>query len=742
MSAVAGTLTDPAIATIGDVDTACVTLQCASGRIGVITNSRRATLGYDQRVEVHGSTGTLRTENQPRSTFVQEGAAVPSGRRRSSSSPIATPSRTSPSGRASSSCSTVGTRRTPDPTTATAPSCSPRPPTGRSAKAAASRWPRSSGRSGDALTAAVAATAAADQLVERGGREGRQARLALDAEGEAHDPAIVGIRDVARRARPVRPGRRARRRCGGAAADAGNLADRRITVMAADRRAAAGAVPASARPRWPASRYHRRNRRSASRNREQLGVVRRRSASCHLTYRVTILDGHADSRPSRRIPHLRWPLLAAVHRASAPAARPGCSIHLIGLFTNLFLFHRWGWALPPFDELDRRRGGRRRRRRRSARVACWPDGPRSSAVTASPRRWRPYSSEQSRIAPRTAVAKPLSAAIAIGTGGPFGAEGPIIVTGGALGSLLGQALHVSAERAQDPARRAARRRGWRRPSAPRWRPWCSPSSCCCSSSRPAPSSRSSSRRASPPRVHAARSARGRSSTCRRTTSPACRSCPWFALVGVGCGLLATVIAEGCSPSKRATGGCPCREHWHPVIGAVVWASLGVVRAPGARRRLRRHRRRPRRTARRRHAGRAGRRQARDLVARARHRAPPAARWHRSCSSARALGGLVGAADPRSSTPACRPGAFALVAMAATFGAATRAPFAAIVFVFELTRDYNAILPLMVRHGARRDRSPARCCQHSLMTEKLARRGITRAQRVPARRVRPRHASAT
>src|SRR6476469_4688923 len=50
---------------------------------------------------------------------------------------------------------------------------------------------------------------------------------------------------------------------------------------------------------------------------------------------------------------------------------------------------------------------------------------------------------QSRIAPRAALAKPLSAALAIGTGGPFGAEGPIIVTGGALGSLLGQVLHVS-----------------------------------------------------------------------------------------------------------------------------------------------------------------------------------------------------------------------------------------------------------------------------------------------------------
>jgi H+/Cl- antiporter ClcA len=53
----------------------------------------------------------------------------------------------------------------------------------------------------------------------------------------------------------------------------------------------------------------------------------------------------------------------------------------------------------------------------------------------------------SRVAPRLAVLKPLSAAIAIGSGGPFGAEGPIIMTGGALGSLIAQFFHLtSAER--------------------------------------------------------------------------------------------------------------------------------------------------------------------------------------------------------------------------------------------------------------------------------------------------------
>lgn len=51
---------------------------------------------------------------------------------------------------------------------------------------------------------------------------------------------------------------------------------------------------------------------------------------------------------------------------------------------------------------------------------------------------------KSRIAPKVAILKPISAAIAIGTGGPFGAEGPIIQTGGAFGSLIGQLLHTTA----------------------------------------------------------------------------------------------------------------------------------------------------------------------------------------------------------------------------------------------------------------------------------------------------------
>ncbi|WP_213309241.1 chloride channel protein [Paraburkholderia sacchari] len=50
---------------------------------------------------------------------------------------------------------------------------------------------------------------------------------------------------------------------------------------------------------------------------------------------------------------------------------------------------------------------------------------------------------KSKMSPKVAVLKPLASAIAIGSGGPFGAEGPIIMTGGAIGSLIAQFFHLS-----------------------------------------------------------------------------------------------------------------------------------------------------------------------------------------------------------------------------------------------------------------------------------------------------------
>src|SRR5437016_8345648 len=49
----------------------------------------------------------------------------------------------------------------------------------------------------------------------------------------------------------------------------------------------------------------------------------------------------------------------------------------------------------------------------------------------------------SRVEPKVALLKPISAALSIGSGGPFGAEGPIIMTGGAVGSLIAQFFHLT-----------------------------------------------------------------------------------------------------------------------------------------------------------------------------------------------------------------------------------------------------------------------------------------------------------
>src|SRR3984885_3579905 len=63
VSAATSCLVDPAIGAAGDVDTAVATLRTASGRLCQITNSRRASYGYDQRIEAHGSSGLLRAGN-------------------------------------------------------------------------------------------------------------------------------------------------------------------------------------------------------------------------------------------------------------------------------------------------------------------------------------------------------------------------------------------------------------------------------------------------------------------------------------------------------------------------------------------------------------------------------------------------------------------------------------------------------------------------------------------------------
>src|SRR3954470_16282840 len=124
-------------------------------------------------------------------------------------------------------------------------------------------------------------------------------------------------------------------------------------------------------------------------------------------------------------------------------------LRLIGLFTNLFFFQRWSTvaASPATHTLGA-----------IAAVLVPVVGCLIIGILAR------YGSEKirghgipealeaillkgSRIEPRVAVLKPISSAISIGSGGPFGAEGPIIMTGGAFGSMVAQLFRLtSAER--------------------------------------------------------------------------------------------------------------------------------------------------------------------------------------------------------------------------------------------------------------------------------------------------------
>ncbi|MEL0023001.1 MAG: inositol 2-dehydrogenase [Alphaproteobacteria bacterium] len=75
VQAISSVLTDPAIEPTGDFDTASVIMRMASGKQVTITNSRRASYGYDQRIEVHGSLGMVSAENQ-RPTSIEVATAA------------------------------------------------------------------------------------------------------------------------------------------------------------------------------------------------------------------------------------------------------------------------------------------------------------------------------------------------------------------------------------------------------------------------------------------------------------------------------------------------------------------------------------------------------------------------------------------------------------------------------------------------------------------------------------------
>ena len=75
VSAMGSALVDKAIGEAGDVDTAVVIMETASGKVAQISNSRRAVYGYDQRVEAHGSKGMIQAGNVKETTVEFAGAA-------------------------------------------------------------------------------------------------------------------------------------------------------------------------------------------------------------------------------------------------------------------------------------------------------------------------------------------------------------------------------------------------------------------------------------------------------------------------------------------------------------------------------------------------------------------------------------------------------------------------------------------------------------------------------------------
>lgn len=328
---------------------------------------------------------------------------------------------------------------------------------------------------------------------------------------------------------------------------------------------------------------------------------------------------------------------------------------------------------------------------------------------------------RSRIEAKVAILKPLSAAIAIGTGGPFGAEGPIIQTGGAFGSLIGQFISTTASERKvllACGAGAGMAATFNTPLA----------GVILAIELLLLEFRS---RSFIPLVIAttlATSVRflllgsGAMFHFSGVDFGIPGGMPYYILLGGICGFAAIGLTKLLYWIEDQFDRLPLDELWHPAIGAlglgiigffvprvlgvgydtisdilnnsltfhllillIVFKSLALVISLGS--------------------GTSGGLLAPTFMASA------------------ALGGAY-AMTINHFYPAAHlsPGAYALVAMGAVFGAASRSTFAFIVFAFEITRDYNSILPLMLVCVIA-DVIAIRFLPNSIMTEKLARRGL-------------------
>jgi chloride channel protein, CIC family len=329
---------------------------------------------------------------------------------------------------------------------------------------------------------------------------------------------------------------------------------------------------------------------------------------------------------------------------------------------------------------------------------------------------------RSRIQPRVALLKPISAAIAIGTGGPFGAEGPIIQTGGAFGSLVGQAFHTTAsERKVLLACGAAAGMSatFNTPiagvilaielllfefKARSFIPLVIASTLATA-------------------VHMQLLGAGPMFKVAPMDFGIPRALPFYLVLGLACGLAAVGFSKLLYWTEDQFEKLPVDELWWPAIGALGLGIIGyfVPRVLGV-----------------------GYDTIGDIlnanlawklllivmVAKAvalvisLGSGTSGGLLAPMFMSSAAMGGMFALCVNRVfPTANLSVGAFALVAMGAVFGAASRATFTFIIFAFEITRDYNSVLPLMLVSVIADGIAMLLMPRASIMTEKLARRGL-------------------
>lgn len=427
---------------------------------------------------------------------------------------------------------------------------------------------------------------------------------------------------------------------------------------------------------------------------------------------------------SYRSTHSRLGLLVvlAVVVGLASTGAAWMLLKLIGGITNLALFHRLSWSetdLSGFDPSARLPVAAIAGAVVVTLLARWAPSIRGHGI---PEAMEAVLVRQSRVNPRTAVAKPLSIAVSLGTGAPFGAEGPIIVTGGALGSIVGQVLPLT-------------------PSERKILLGCGAAGGTAAIFG-APIAAvvlaielllfEFSARAIVPLLVAS-SVAGGARVALFGSQPLFSvehhefsglGELWvFALLGAVCGLLAVVICRGLFTVEALYRRLPFSQTWHPLIGAAgfVLIGLAVPRVLGT-----------------------GYGTIQDVLSERLALGTLAVvcvgklvAWWVALGSGTSgsllaptlliggsFGALVGTVfDDLMPGLEISVAAVALVAMAATFGATTGARLTAIVFAFELTRDYNAILPIMLATVvAELVASPL--LKQNLLTEKLARQGIS------------------